>query len=468
VTDTDVTWVTDLRNLVDVNDGESARDQHAADLSFHPPVRPQVVVYPESTSEVAAVLAYADRARIPVIPFGAGTSLEGHVIPISGGITLDMSRLNQIVAIRPQDLTATVQAGVTRLQLESAVGPQGLWFPVDPGADATLGGMAATNASGTTTIRYGGMRSHVLELEAVLPSGRIIRAGTHAIKTSAGYHIGGLLLGSEGTLGVMTELTLRLHPIPDHVAVARVPFPTIEAACFAAGTLIAAGIQLTRCELLDAATIEAVNSHTNAGLSRTPHLVLELSGTEAAVVSELDVVREFVRDDGATGFETVSDPRARTQMWASRHDALMALLALTPRSKAMTMDVAVPISELPAAIERAHCALDATELRGGIIGHVGDGNFHVIVVLDPADATSLAHAKSLNDRIVEDALARRGTCTGEHGIGSGKLQYLEREHPDLLPLYRGIKQLFDPNEIMNPGKVIRLGDAYAPGNVASA
>jgi D-lactate dehydrogenase (cytochrome) len=449
-----VSLLADLGSLVAVNAGDSALEQHGADLSYHPPARPDVVVYPESTAEVAAVLEYADRERIPVVPFGAGTSLEGHVIPLSGGISLDLNRLNAIVAVRPEDLTATVQAGVTRLQLEAALGPQGLWFPVDPGADATLGGMAATNASGTTTVRYGGMRAHVLELEVVLPGGRVIRAGSRAVKTSAGYHVAGLFLGSEGTLGVITELTLRLHPIPEHIVVARAAFPSIDAACGAAASMIAAGVQLTRCELLDAMTIAALNAFTGSEFPVSPYLFLELGGTEAAIAGDLETARELVEEHGAEAFETGSDPTARAKMWGARHNALMASLATAPGSKAMTTDVAVPVSELPGAIAHARRALEETDLRGGVVGHVGDGNFHVAFLLDPNDDSSIARAKDLNNRVVEDALARGGTCTGEHGVGFGKLAYLEQEHGDLVPIYRGIKALFDPNGIMNPGKLV--------------
>jgi len=438
-----------------VLDADAALDQHAADLSYHPPRRPDVVVYAESTEEVAAVLAYANRAGIAVVPFGAGTSLEGHVIPLEGGISLDLTRMNAIVALRPEDLTVTVEAGVTRLQLEAAVGPQGLWFPVDPGADATLGGMAATNASGTTTVRYGGMRQHVLALEAVLADGSVVRAGSRAVKTSAGYNLASLLVGSEGTLAVITELTLRLHPIPDHVVVARAAFPTVEAACRCAASLIGVGVVLTRCELVDAMTIAALNAFADMEFELAPHLFLELGGSEPAVAGDVALAREVVADEGGVDFVAESDPTARARLWNARHNALMASLALAPGLKAMTTDVAVPVSELAGAIEAARSALDASELQGGIVGHVGDGNFHVAFLLDPSDGDSIAQAAALNAAVVEDALRRGGTCTGEHGIGFGKLDYLELEHGDLVPLYRGIKQLFDPNGIMNPGKVVR-------------
>ena len=426
---------------------ESVLDEHAADLSYHAPHRPDAVVYAESTDEVSRVLAYANDAGIAVVPFGAGTSLEGHVIPLHGGISLDLTRMNRVLAVRPEDLTATVQAGVTRLQLEAAAGPHGLWFPVDPGADATLGGMAATNASGTTTVRYGGMRAHVLALEVVLAAGRVVRTGTRAVKTSAGYNLTELFVGSEGTLGVITELTLRLHPIPDEIVVARAAFPSVEAACRAAAAIIGAGVRVTRCELVDATTIGALNAYKGTTFAEAPHLFLEVSGP-------IDEVRELAQDEGATGFESETDPSARTRMWDARHNALHASLALSPGSRAMTTDVAVPISELAAAIEHARTLLDASGLLGGIVGHVGDGNFHVAFLLDPNDDASIARAESLNAVLVEDALARGGTCTGEHGIGYGKLAYLAQEHGDLVPLYRGIKELLDPRGILNPGKVI--------------
>ena len=449
---------TDLLRLVPderrVSDVESVLDQHGADLSYHAPRRPDVVVYPESTHEVAAVLEYADRNGVPVTPFGAGTSLEGHVIPLQGGISLDLSGMSSILALRTEDLTVTVQPGVTRSQLEAAAGPHGLWFPVDPGADATLGGMAATNASGTTTVRYGGMRAHVLALEVALAGGEVVRTGSRAVKTSAGYNLTSLFVGSEGTLGVITELTLRLHPIPEHVVVARAAFPSVEAACRAAATIIGAGVLVTRCELLDAMTIGALNAFSGTSFPESPYLFVEFGGTEAGVAGDLAATRELADDEGATAFESESDPTARAQMWNARHSALMASLALAPGSKAMTTDVAVPVSELAAAVELARRALDESGLLGGIVGHVGDGNFHVGFLLDPDDEESIAKAEALNARLVEDALARGGTSTGEHGIGLGKLAYLEREHGDLVPLYRGIKKLLDPNGIMNPGKVV--------------
>jgi D-lactate dehydrogenase (cytochrome) len=437
-----------------VSDGDSVLDQHAGDLSYHRPRRPDVVVFPESTDEVARVLAYADRTGVPVVPFGAGSSLEGHVIPLHGGISLDLTRMSRILALRPEDLTVTVQPGVTRTQLEAAAGPHGLFFPVDPGADATLGGMAATNASGTTTVRYGGMRAHVLTLEVVLAGGRVVRTGTRAAKTSAGYNLTNLFIGSEGTLGVITELTLRLHPIPEISVVSRAAFPSVEAACGAAAAMIGAGVLVTRCELLDATTIGALNAYKGTTFPESPYLFVEFSGTAAGVAGDLEAAREIAADHGASAFESESDPTARARMWDARHNALHAALALQPGSRAMTTDVAVPLSELAPAMAHAREKLDASGLLGGVVGHVGDGNFHVAFLLDPDDDEAIARADRLNTTLVEDALARGGTCTGEHGIGFGKLRYLALEHGDALPLMRGIKQLLDPNGIMNPGKVL--------------
>jgi D-lactate dehydrogenase (cytochrome) len=437
-----------------VSDGDSVLDQHASDLSYHPAHRPDAVVFPESTGEVAAVLAWANEARVPVVPFGAGTSLEGHVIPLTGGISLDLTRLDRLLEVRPADLDATVQAGVTRSQLDAAAGPHGLFFPVDPGADATLGGMAATNASGTTTVRYGGMRAHVLALEVVLADGRVIHTGSRAVKTSAGYNLTHLFLGSEGTLGVITELTLRLHPIPEHVVAARAAFPSVEAACRGAAALIAAGVPVTRCELVDATTIGALNAYKGTTFPVQPFLFVELGAGGGGLGDDLETARELLADEGATAFESESDPTARNRLWDARHSVLHASLALAPGSKAMITDVAVPVSELAAAVEDARAELDASGLLGGIVAHAGDGNFHVAFLLDPDDAESVARAARLNEALVDDALARGGTCTGEHGVGVGKLAYLEREHGDLVPLLRGIKQLLDPNGILNPGKAV--------------
>jgi D-lactate dehydrogenase (cytochrome) len=435
-----------------VADGESALDQHAADLSYHPPHRPDAVVFPESTEEVARVLAFADRERVPVVPFGAATSLEGHVIPVAGGISLDLGRLNRILSVEPADLTAVVEPGVTRLALNERLGRDGLQFPVDPGADATLGGMAATNASGTTTVRYGGMRAHVLALEVVLAGGGVIRTGSRARKSSAGYDLTSLFVGSEGTLGVITELALRVHGIPEHAVAIRIAFPDLDAACRAAVAIVGAGVSATRLELLDAETLRAVNAYKGTSYEEAPSLFVELSGSDQGVAGDLEAARELAED--ATAFQAERDPTARSRLWEARHHVLFALVAASPGKEHLSTDVCVPVSHLPDAVRHARAEIDRQGLTGTVVAHAGDGNYHVLFMLDPADPSELERARALNAAIVEWALEHGGTCTGEHGIGLGKIGYLEREHGDLLPLMRGVKALLDPNGIMNPGKVL--------------
>jgi D-lactate dehydrogenase (cytochrome) len=437
-----------------VSVGESVLEAHSGDLTYHPPRRPDAVVTPRTTEEVARVLAYANAARVPVVPFGAGTSLEGHTIPIRGGIVLDLSRLDRIVAVRPADLQATVQAGVTRSALTAAAGAHGLQFPVDPGADATLGGMAATNASGTTTVRYGGMRAQVLALEVVLPDGSMIRPGSRAVKSSAGYDLRALFVGSEGTLGVITELTLRLYGIPEHTVAVRAAFPDVAAACRAAVAMIGSGVMVTRVELLDAASIAAVNVYKQTAYTEAPSLFLEFAGTESGVAGDLDATRELADLEGCASFEFETAHEARARLWEARHHVAFAVAARAPGKGALSTDVAVPLSELPAAVAFARERVDARARDAAIIGHVGDGNFHVALMIDPEDADDIADARALNDELVEWALARGGTCTGEHGIGLGKIAYLEQEHADLLPHLRAVKHAFDPNGILNPGKVL--------------
>ncbi|MHB8642861.1 MAG: FAD-binding oxidoreductase [Gaiellaceae bacterium] len=430
-----------------VGDGESLLNAHSRDLTYHAPHRPDVVVAARSVDEVSRVLAYANRERIPVVPFGAGTSLEGHTIPVHGGIVLDVSRLSDIVAMRPADLQATVQAGVTRSALNRAAAEHGLQFPVDPGADATLGGMAATNASGTTTVRYGGMRTQVLALEVVLADGSVIRPGSRTVKTSAGYDLRGLFVGSEGTLGVITELTLRLYGIPEQLVAVRAAFPDVGAACRTAVALIGAGVPLIRVELVDGETMAAVNAYKETTYAELPSLFIE-------VESGLDTVREIAGWEGCTSFEAETTQEGRTRLWDARHNVFFALAARSPGKGSLATDVAVPLSELPAAVEFARSRAEARGREAAIIGHVGDGNFHVGLSIDLDDPSDLADALAFNDELVEFALARGGTCSGEHGIGLGKLGYLEREHPDLLPHYRALKNAFDPNGILNPGKVL--------------
>lgn len=433
--------------------GDSDRDLHSSDISFHRPRRPDVVAYPVSTQEVSRVLALANERRIPVTPFGAGSSLEGHVIPTRGGISLDLSRLDRIREVAAGDLAATVQAGVTRSALARAAGEHGLFFPVDPGADATLGGMAATNAAGTTTMRYGKMRANVLALEAVLADGSVIRTGSGATKTSAGYDLTSLLVGSEGTLAVITELRVRLYGIPEHVVAQRISFPSLEAACRTAAAVVAAGSAVSRLELLDARSIAAINSHFDTSYEEGPCLLVEAAGTETTVEADLAFVRETAQAEGASTIVDEREPEARARLWAVRHEAAYAAAAASPGRRERTTDTCVPVSELAAAVAFARAELERLGLDGAILGHAGDGNVHVSLWVDPDDAAESVLADELIDSLVADALARGGTCTGEHGIGLGKLRALELEHGDLVPLMRRIKGVFDPHGIMNPGKV---------------
>ena len=443
-----------LRDPGRVSDGDSERELHAGDISFHRPHRPDLVVYATSTADVVAVLTLADRDRIPVTPFAAGSSLEGHVIPVAGGISLDLTRMDAILGVSPADLTATVQPGVTRTALERAAAEHGLFFPVDPGADATLGGMAATNAAGTTTVRYGKMRANVLALEAVLPGGRVVRAGSRAPKTSAGYDLLGLLIGSEGTLGVITELTLRLQGIPEQAVVLRLSFPDVESACRAATTIVAAGAGVTRVELLDGWTIAALNEHQGTDLPVGPSLFVEASGSAGTVTSDLELVTAIAESEGSLEIVAERDPTARSRLWAARHASAYAVAAAAPGKGHRSTDVCVPLSELAGAVSFARAELDRLGLVAGIVGHAGDGNVHLSLMVDPDDEAELRASDELIEALVTDALARGGTCTGEHGIGVGKIHALEREHGDLLPLMQGVKRVFDPNGIMNPGKVL--------------
>jgi len=435
-----------------VRDGDSERDLHGVDLTFHEPRRPDLVVYPATTDQVAQVLAIANERRVPVTPFGVGTSLEGHVIPVHGGISLDLSRLDRILEISPGNLTATVQAGVTRMALEHATAQHGLFFPVDPGADATLGGMAATNAAGTTTVRYGKMRANTLALEAVLPNGRTIRTGSKAAKTSAGYDLTSLLIGSEGTLAAITELTVRLHAIPEQAVALRISFPDIESACRTAAGIVAAGAGVTRIEFLDAWYVAAVNAYSGTSFPEGPCLFVEAAGSEDLVLGDLELVQAIAADEGATEAVHERDPTARAKLWKARHDVTHAIAARFPGRKERATDVCVPLTELAGAAHFARAEVERLGLDAGIVGHAGDGNLHVAALIGPEQ---VALSDELVHRIVDDALARGGTCTGEHGIGLGKIGALEQEHGDLIPLMQAIKRAFDPNGILNPGKVLR-------------
>ncbi|WP_067932595.1 FAD-binding oxidoreductase [Alicyclobacillus kakegawensis] len=436
-----------------VSSSPSVRAQHGRDLSYHPPHMPDVVVFAASTREVSEVLKFANTQRVPVVPFAVASSLEGHIIPVHGGISLDLNRMNQIVEIRPNDFLVRVQPGVTREQLNAALKTYGLFFPVDPGANASLGGMAATNASGTAAVRYGAMRTQVLGLEVVLADGRVVRTGGMAMKTSAGYNFTHLFIGSEGTLGVITELTLRVYGIPEQTIAARAVFADLDAACQAAYGIIGAGIPVARVELVDERTVAAVNRFKQTAYEETPTLFLEFSGSRPAVQAEVQLAQEICEDEGCHAFVFETEGDARARLWEARHAAALAIMQTAPGKRHKATDVCVPLSKMPEAIRFAQQAIDRHGIYGAILGHVGDGNYHISFMVDPDDEREVAAAEQVNDEIVEYALAVGGTCTGEHGVGLGKIKHLAREHADLLPLMKAMKAVLDPNGILNPGKV---------------
>lgn len=435
-----------------------ARDtlsQHSHDESFHLPGQPDIVVFAESTEDVADCLAICSRHQLPVIPFGVGTSLEGHVNALHGGVSLDLSRMNRLLRINSEDLDCTVQAGMLRKQLAKELVPYGLFFPVDPGADATLGGMAATGASGTTTVKYGAMRELVLSMKVVLPDGTIIETGRRARKTSAGYDLTHLFLGSEGTLGVITEITLRLFGIPESTAAATVQFADLHSAVSAVIAIIQLGVGVARIELLDKAAVASVNAYSKTSLPEQNMLLLEFHGSEEVVTHEAKLAGSILAEYGGDGFTSSTDQAQRTALWQARHDAAWAIRAQRAGAQIFVTDVCVPISRLADCITETHTDIAASGLFGPIIGHVGDGNFHVIVVISPEDAEEMHRVESFNDRLITRALSMGGTCTGEHGIGVGKIPHLLRElGPDAVSLMRTIKKAIDPKGLMNPGKVL--------------
>ncbi|ROR32424.1 FAD-binding oxidoreductase [Inmirania thermothiophila] len=432
----------------------AVREQHGRDESWHPPAPPDAVVFARSTEEVAAVVAACAEHRVPLIPFGAGTSLEGHVAALHGGICLDLAGLDRILAVHAEDLDAVVEAGVTRRRLNEHLRDTGLFFPVDPGADATLGGMAATAASGTNAVRYGTMRENVLALTVVLPDGSVVRTGTRARKSAAGYDLTRLMVGSEGTLGVITELTLRLHGIPEAVSAAVCPYPSVRAAVDTVILTIQSGIPVARIELMDETSMEAVNRYARLDHAVAPTLFFEFHGSPVEVEEQARRVGEIAAELGAGAFRWATRSEERNRLWRARHDAYYALKALRPGGTGWATDVCVPISRLAECIEETRRDLEGLPMPVGLLGHVGDGNFHLAFIVDPDDPAELAQVKAVNERLVARALAMEGTCTGEHGIGHGKLEALRAEHGDLLPAMAAIKRALDPHGIMNPGKVV--------------
>ena len=435
----------------------AVREQHGRDESPIDAPPPEAVVYCESTEDVTAVVKLADQYAVPVIPFGVGSSLEGHLLAVQGGVSIDLSRMNKLLAIQPEDLTVTVQAGVTRMQLNNEIRHTGLFFPIDPGADASLGGMCATRASGTNAVRYGTMRENVLGLTVVTPQGEVIHTGTRARKSSAGYDLTRLMVGSEGTLGVITEVTLRVYPLPEAISAATCTFPSIDAAVLTTIQIIQMGIPIARCELLDAHAVRAVNRHDKLTLTEAPMLLMEFHGSAASVAEQAATVQEIAAEFGGAGFEWATTPEARTKLWTARHHAYFAGLQLKAGSRTVTTDTCVPISRLAECVTQASEAATAAGMTHYIVGHVGDGNFHIAYLVDPKIPTERETAERLNHDVVQRAIAAQGTCSGEHGIGLHKMDFLVTEAGvGAVDMMRTLKRALDPKNIMNPGKIFTL------------
>jgi D-lactate dehydrogenase (cytochrome) len=434
------------------------REQHGRDESAYTSVPPPAaVVFAESTADVADAIRLASEHSVPVIPFGVGSSLEGHLLAVQGGISIDVSRMNKIIAVNADDLTVTVQAGVTRKQLNDDIRSTGLFFPIDPGADASIGGMAATRASGTNAVRYGTMRENVLALEVVTASGEVIRTGTRAKKSSAGYDLTRLLVGSEGTLGLMTEITLRLYPLPEAISAAICSFPSIEAAVRTTIQIIQMGIPIARVELIDVNTVRMVNAYAKLGLREEPLLLMEFHGSPAGVKEQAETVQEIASEHGGKQFEWATTPEERTRLWTARHNAYFAAIQSKPGCRAMSTDTCVPISRLADCLLDSVAEADASGIPYFLVGHVGDGNFHFGYLIDPAKPEEYATAERLNHALVNRALSMDGTCTGEHGVGLHKMDFLLTETgAGAVDMMRTIKRALDPKNIMNPGKIFAL------------
>jgi len=434
----------------------SVLEQHGRDEGHHATLPPDAVVWAESTADVVEIVTLCAARKVPLIAYGTGTSLEGHVAALEGGVCLDLSRMNRVLRVSPEDLDCTVEAGVTRKQLNDHLRDTGLFFPIDPGADASLGGMAATRASGTNAVRYGTMRENVLSLEVVMADGRIVRTARRARKSAAGYDLTRLFVGSEGTLGVITQVTLKLYGIPEAVLAAVCPFPSVTAAVDAVVATIQAGVPIGRVELLDPFAMRAVNRHGKLDYPVAPTLFFEFHGTAAGVAEQVAIVQEFAAEQGGTEFRWAESAEERNKLWHARHQAHYALMAMRPGCRAWPTDVCVPISRLAQCITETEADLKASPLQSGMVGHVGDGNFHVDFLIDPAKPEEMAEARRLNERMVMRALAMDGTCTGEHGVGYGKMDFLTAEHGEGVAVMRILKRALDPDNILNPGKIVRV------------
>lgn len=435
----------------------AVRTQHGRDESSFDAPPPAAVVFAESTQDVADAVKLAGDHSVPVIPFGVGSSLEGHLLAVQGGISIDVSRMNRVLSVNADDLTVTVQPGVTRKQLNEEIKSTGLFFPIDPGADASIGGMTATRASGTNAVRYGTMRENVLALEVVTAGGEVIRTGTRAKKSSAGYDLTRLMVGSEGTLGVVTEITLRIYPLPEAVSAAICSFPSIEAAVRTTIETIQLGVPIARVELIDANTVRMVNAHSKLGLREEPMLLMEFHGSPASVKEQAETVQELASGHGGNAFEWASTPEERTRLWTARHNSYFAAVQSRPGCRVISTDTCVPISRLADCLLESVAEADASGIPYFLVGHVGDGNFHFGYLLDPAIPEERVTAEALNQALVSRALALEGTCTGEHGVGLHKMDFLVTEAGvGAIDMMRTIKRALDPKNIMNPGKIFSL------------
>ncbi|AVS69086.1 2-hydroxy-acid oxidase [Paracidovorax avenae] len=436
---------------------QAVREQHGRDEGSMQAPPPSAVVFAESTQDVADAVRLAAQHDVPVIPYGAGSSLEGHLLAIQGGISIDVSRMNRLLSVDADDLTVTVQPGITRKQLNEAIKDTGLFFPIDPGADASIGGMAATRASGTNAVRYGTMRENVLALEVVTAEGEAIRTGTRAKKSAAGYDLTRLLVGSEGTLGVITEVTLRLYPLPEAVSAAICSFPSIEAAVRTVIQTIQLGVPIARVELIDAHTVRMVNAHSKLGLREEPMLLMEFHGSPAGVQEQAETVQSIAQDWNGNAFEWATTPEERTRLWTARHNAYFAAVQSRPGCRAISTDTCVPISRLADCLLDSVAEADASGIPYFLVGHVGDGNFHFGYLIDPNSDDERMVAERLNHQLVARALAMGGTCTGEHGVGIHKMGFLlDETGPGAVGMMRAIKQALDPKNILNPGKIFEM------------
>ena len=428
---------------------------HGASESYHAGHPPDMVVFPQSTEEVAAIVTICADHAVPIVPYGAGTSLEGNASAVRGGVCIDFAQMNRLIELHAEDLDCRVQPGITRKRLNAELRDSGLFFPIDPGADASIGGMASTRGSGTMAVRYGTMRDNVMALEVVLADGRVIRTSRRARKSAAGYDLTRLFVGAEGTLGIITEITLRLHPVPEAMSAVVCPFASFEGTVATAIAVSQAGIPVARIELLDEVMIRGVNRYAKLGIMEQPTLFLEFHGTPAAVAEQAEAVRAIAHENGALGFESATRTEDRTRLWTARDNTLYAGTGLRPGAKAVITDVCVPVSRLAECLIATKRDIEASGLIAPIVGHVGDGNFHTLILVDPAAPDEIARAQALHERMVSRALDLDGTSTGEHGIGTGKIAFLERELGEAVDVMRSIKQTLDAKGIMNPGKIFR-------------